>query len=130
MEEGGPAASAFLIQPNPPGLWAYAGLWEAWHDADGVLLETFTILTTTANDVVRPIHDRMPLILSPADFELWLAPQTDSEELQRLVTAPVSTPMKVRPVSSYVNDVRHQGPECLAPAEIPSAQPSLFDAQG
>jgi putative SOS response-associated peptidase YedK len=60
-----------LIDGQP---FALAGLWERWTDAEGAVVESCTILTTTANDLMRPFHDRMPVILAPANYGRWLDP--------------------------------------------------------
>ena len=59
---------------------AFAGLWEAWEGADHSALESCTILTTAANDLVRPIHDRMPVIVAPEDYGRWLDPAVQKPE--------------------------------------------------
>lgn len=67
--------------------FAFAGLWERW-DRGAVPVESCTILTTDANDLMRPIHDRMPVIIPPEDYERWLAVATPAEELQALIQRP------------------------------------------
>ncbi|QDU30982.1 Putative SOS response-associated peptidase YedK [Anatilimnocola aggregata] len=81
-----------------------AGLWERWHE-----LETCTVITTEANDLAAAVHDRMPVIVDPADYSAWLA-----GEPIPLVPFP-SDRMKVRPVSLVVNNARNEGPQCEAP---------------
>lgn len=94
-------------------LFALAGLWERWSPREGEALETFTVLTTEANDSVRPLHDRMPAILPARAREAWLDPGTPPEALQALLV-PYPAGLVVRPVSRYVNSAWHEGPECLA----------------
>lgn len=68
---------------------AFAGLWEVWHDKenpDAEPLCTCVILTTGANSLMKPIHDRMPVIVDPADWDTWLNPDTDLDTLQSLLT--------------------------------------------
>jgi putative SOS response-associated peptidase YedK len=62
-------------------LFAFAGLWERWKDPNGGNVETCAIITTDANDVVRPVHDRMPVILDPAAYGQWLDPRADADDL-------------------------------------------------
>ena len=63
---------------------AFAGLRETWRAPDGASVETFTVLTTTANDRVRPYHDRMPVIIAPPDFATWLDAARPPAEVERL----------------------------------------------
>ena len=100
-----------LIDGQP---FALAGLWERWTDAEGAVVESCTILTTTANHLMRPFHDRMPVILAPADYETWLDPQTPVEALQALLRPYPAEGMVAVPVGSYVSNPRHEGPQCLA----------------
>lgn len=95
-----------------------AGLWEHWRSADGVDLETCSLITTTPNDVVRPLHDRMPVILRDAAVDTWLdARVTDTPPLEPLLAPVPDGEMKRTPVSPLVNSVRHEGPDCIVPAE-------------
>jgi putative SOS response-associated peptidase YedK len=96
--------------------FAFAGLWERWKDPEGKPLETFTILTTGANDLIRPLHDRMPVILDRKDFALWLDPAVnDPERLQPLLVPAPGAEMETVPVSRTVNSPAYDGPDCLAP---------------
>jgi putative SOS response-associated peptidase YedK len=96
---------------------------ETWQDG-ALKLETFTILTTTANELVRPFHDRMPVILDRADFAAWLVPSGEKErDLQLLRPCPAEA-MTAAAANPYVNDARHEGPQCIEPTGGP---PSLFD---
>ena len=104
---------------------ALAGLWASWKDPEtGERLQTCTILTTTPNDLVRPIHDRMPVLLPPDHWERWLDREfADIAALEEmLVAAPVST-LEAYAVSTLVNNVRNDYPECIAPLEGPAAEP-------
>jgi putative SOS response-associated peptidase YedK len=84
--------------------FAFAGLWEG---------ETSAILTTAANDLMRPIHDRMPVILASEDYERWLA-EPDASVLRPYA----ADAMMAYPVSTYVNNAKQEGSECIEPAEI------------
>ena len=102
----------FRLQNGQP--FAFAGLWEHWKDADGETIETCTILTTEANDVLRPIHDRMPVILDPKDYDLWLDPAVQkSEPLQHLLRPYQAEAMTSYPVSTKVNNPVNNSPECI-----------------
>ncbi|MCO5165300.1 MAG: SOS response-associated peptidase [Planctomycetes bacterium] len=108
--------------------FAMAGLWERWRGPDKTLerpLETCTIITTDANEVVAPIHDRMPVILDPDDFARWLDPDEQrGPVLQAMLRPCPARLLESIPVGTYVNDVRHEGPRCIAPyAEPPAGAP-------
>jgi putative SOS response-associated peptidase YedK len=102
-----------ITLPDRP-LFGFAGLWETWKAADGAPVETFTIVTTDANQSVAEIHDRMPVILPVEAEDAWLsgAPAAAC----RLLT-PYSGPMALRAVSGIVSSVRNDVPECLDDAE-------------
>jgi putative SOS response-associated peptidase YedK len=97
--------------------FAFAGLWERWRGpqgSDGPPLESCTIVTTTANDLCRPIHERMPVILEPADYDLWLDPAVnDSQRLLPLLAPYAADEMQTRPVNPRVNNVRNDDPSLL-----------------
>ena len=94
------------------GLFAFAGLWETWAGS-GSPLDTFTILTTTANESVEPTHDRMPVIIDRADYGTWLD-ATKSADGQLLRPYPVEA-MTATAVATWVNDARHEGEQCIEP---------------
>jgi len=71
---GGKHKQPFVIRPVDGKLLGFAGLWDRWHSPAGETLESMTIVTTAANDVMRPLHERMPVILPPEHFALWLDP--------------------------------------------------------
>ena len=108
-------------------LFALAGLWEEHREGGGPTVESFTILTCPPAELVRPLHDRMPVILPPEAWEEWLR----SDQAERLVTllAPWEGPgLEMVPVGPYVNRAGNEGPECLAapPPPMPPTQRSLF----
>jgi putative SOS response-associated peptidase YedK len=103
------------------GPFAFAGLWEQWTAPDGVTVESATVLTTGANELVRPLHERMPVILREEDHDRWLAPGSgDPAALRALLIPFPAGEMTASRVSRWVNDARHEGPECVAPEEAPS----------
>lgn len=112
-------------------LFAFAGLWESWRDpAGGRNVNSFTILTTTANTVVAGVHDRMPVILRPEDYELWLDPGvTDPRGVADLLKPFDARLMKKYPVSARVNRAENDDRECMreiVPVPIQPDTPSLF----
>lgn len=106
----------FQLSDHQP--FGFAGLWEHWQSAEGDEIESCTILTTAANDVVRPVHERMPVILSPKDYDFWLdASVQTSDRLLALLHPYPESQMQAYPVSSKVNSPRNDSPDCVAPIE-------------
>jgi putative SOS response-associated peptidase YedK len=88
-------------------LFAFAGLWDEFETADGVLHHTFVIITTEANPLVHPIHDRMPAILTPDDEKRWLDPKVEAEDLLQILRPLPEQLMRSYTVSPEVNNVQH-----------------------
>ncbi|CUS06057.1 putative SOS response-associated peptidase YoqW [Candidatus Promineifilum breve] len=97
------------------GLLSLAGLWEVWQSADGGLLETCTILTTTPNALMESIHNRMPVIVEPLDYGAWLAADTPADELHHLLRPYAAEQLAAYPVSTAVNRPQNDAVECIAP---------------
>jgi putative SOS response-associated peptidase YedK len=95
-------------------LFAFAGIWESWQPPAGGVIESCAILTTEANDLVRPLHDRMPVVIAPERFADWLS-SGDLLGLATLLRPWPAEEMLCAPANPYVNDARHEGPACLAP---------------
>lgn len=111
---GGKQPFYFHMADGAP--FAFAGLWEHWNSPEGAPLETCTILTTDANDLLRPIHDRMPVIIAPEDYARWLDPALqDPEALHDLLAPYDPAVMAAHPVSREVNRVANDGPQLVAP---------------
>jgi putative SOS response-associated peptidase YedK len=110
----------YFILPADDGVFGLAGLWETWTGPDGGELQSCTILTTEANELMTPIHNRMPVILSQEDWTEWLGSGTEDPpnklaKLPHLLRPCDSKKMKLRPVSTYVNSPRNEGDQCIAP---------------
>lgn len=104
----------FLKSRKP---FAFAGLWETWKSPEGETVKSCTIVTTSPNEFITPIHNRMPVILSEETEVLWLYPMTeDARVLTPLLIPSPSELMDSYLVSSYVNSPRNEGPECITPA--------------
>ena len=98
------------------GLMAFDGLWESWAGLAGERIESCTIIVTEANAAVRPIHDRMPVILAPALHETWLDPAVrDAETLQSLLRPYPAELIQAYPVSTSVGNPANDGPVCIEP---------------
>ena len=103
------------------GVFAFAGLWEHWRNpVDGTPVESCTIVTTAANDTLKPIHHRMPVILAPAAYEAWLDGETALEDLQTLLRPYPGEAMTYHPISTRVNKVANDDAEIILPVEAPS----------
>jgi len=94
---------------------AFAGLWDRWEPKDGEPLETFTILTTDPNAVMEPIHNRMPVILEPRDYDRWLEPGDPARPPADLLRPFPAEQMCAWPVSDRVGNVRNNDPRLLEP---------------
>ncbi|NNE43859.1 MAG: SOS response-associated peptidase [Gemmatimonadetes bacterium] len=99
------------------GPFTFAGLWSKWRDPDGPELYTCTIITTEPNDLVRRVHDRMPVIIPPERRSTWLDPANgDETELQALLEPYDQDHMEMYPVTTYVNSPGNEGDLCIEPA--------------
>lgn len=106
------AKRPFLVRPAAGGPMAFAGLWEHWLGADGSEIETMAILTVPANAAVARVHDRMPAILAPEDFEAWLDIRSGrSDEAMALLRRAPDGALEVMEVSPKLNNPRNEGPE-------------------
>src|SRR5262249_7430344 len=107
----------FRLKDGRP--FAFAGLWGRWRKGVAEVVEACTILTTGANGLVRPLHERMPVILAPKDFERWLDPRVqEAERVQPLLRSFPEDEMIAYPVGTRVNSPKNEGPECIDAAPI------------
>jgi putative SOS response-associated peptidase YedK len=96
--------------------FAFAGLWDRWEGPDGSVIESVTVITVGANELLLPIHDRMPAILSEQDYDLWLDTSVKKPEvLQPLLKPYPAGEMTGFPVSAKVNRSDYDGPDLVAP---------------
>jgi putative SOS response-associated peptidase YedK len=102
----------YAVARTDGGMLAFAGLWEGWRGPDGEAVRSFAIVTTDANADMRPIHDRMPVILEPADWPVWLG-EAAGDPAALLRPSPDGT-LRAWPISARVNAPRHNGPDLLA----------------
>ena len=124
-QRGQRRAQPFAIRLKDELPFAFAGLWEHWLAPDGQPLETVAILTTEANGLIEAIHPRMPVILPAEHYEAWLDPQlTSADRLKPLLMPYRAEEMTLLLVSEWVNNARHEGPQCLEPRA--ESQPLLF----
>jgi putative SOS response-associated peptidase YedK len=103
----------FFIRLKDDEPFAFAGLSEHWHQGDQVI-DSATIITTEPNELMESIHDRMPVILSPDDYELWLEPDFHGQgKLLEMLRPYPAEDMEAFPVSTVVNNPRNESGECI-----------------
>ena len=113
--KGQKAKRPYAIAMKDGAPFALAGIWENWKEpASGEWIRTFAIITTDANELVAEIHDRMPLILAPADYARWLGEEDDPRDLLRPFPA---APMRMWPISSRVNKPENDDQSIIEPVE-------------
>ena len=106
------------------GVFALAGLWEHWQDpADGEVLESCSIIVREAGPMTAPLHHRMPAIVPPEQFELWLGEaDADQTEVAAVLEVANEEGLKVYPVSKRVNSPKNDDPACIEPIEVPAEE--------
>ena len=113
---GGKRKQPYCFRLRGERPWAFAGLWERWQGPDGPV-ESCAILTTEANELVRPVHDRMPVILPRQHWAAWLDPALqEAGELVPLLRPYPADAMRTYPVGALVSNPRNDGPGCRAAA--------------
>lgn len=114
--EGGKQPIRFSMRGE---VFSFAGLWDRWQGPGGKVVESATIIVTDANDLVRPVHDRMPVIIDPADYEFWLDPGIQEPVALKplLVPHPVAR-MEAYKVTKKVNRATYEDPEAIKPIEV------------
>jgi len=117
----------YCFEINDGELFAFAGIWDRWNDASGKSLETCSILTTTPNAVTSSVHDRMPVILNPESYDLWLDPGIkDVGVVSELLRPCDARLMRCYPVSSRINSAVNDDEECSRRVESSVVQHHLF----
>ncbi len=112
----GPGRRPYYFQMSDAEPFAFAGLWEHWEGPQGEHRDTLAILTTTPNDLVSPLHHRMPVILDQHNFQRWIDPALQSAaEVQDLLHPQPAERMQVMAVTPYVNNPLNEGPTCVQP---------------
>jgi putative SOS response-associated peptidase YedK len=110
----GKGKTPYYISMKDHSAFAFAGLWETWNSPDGGSIKTACILTTQPNLLVKPIHDRMPVILSSDSYQVWLnEKEVQPADLQELMKPYPDEAMQAYPVSTYVNSPKNNSPQCI-----------------
>lgn len=116
----------YFIRMTNEAPFAFAGLWDQWNDPEKNTIESCTIITTDANELVRPLHDRMPVILDPKGYDRWLDPQVEDPQSLKTLLQPFPTAeMTAYPVNPLVNSARVDDPKCIEPVS-PHPAKTLF----
>lgn len=117
-QKDGKARQPFLIRRKDRAPFAFAGLWERWREpgSDDPLVRSCTIVTCPANELVAPLHDRMPVILPPDAWSLWLDPET--EDPGGLLRPYPSAGLESYPVNPRVNSPKNDDADCIQPAVV------------
>jgi putative SOS response-associated peptidase YedK len=117
----------YCFEVNGGELFAFAGLWDRWKDQSGNWVKTCSILTTTPNAVTSTVHDRMPVILDPDSYDLWLDPgMKDVGVASELLKPYDAGPMRCYPISTRINHVANDDEQCSARVEVTEPQARLF----
>jgi len=123
----GKAKQPFCFEVNDGQLFAFAGIWDRWRDASGKWIKTCSILTTTPNAVTSAVHDRMPVILDPYGYDLWLDPGMQNVvEVSELLTPCDARTMRCYPICTRINHVANDDVERSRSVELAETQNRLF----
>ncbi|MCF7688920.1 MAG: SOS response-associated peptidase [Cephaloticoccus sp.] len=113
----------WVFRREDEGPFCFAGVWDSWTAPTGEVLESCALITTAPNEVMQPIHDRMPVVLSPEDCPIWLTPAENPPD--HLLRTPAPQGWRADRISQYMNNVRHDDPACLTPAQPDESTESL-----
>lgn len=126
-KRAGHSKQPFCFEVNDGALFAFAGLWDGWKDVNGNWIKTCSILTTTPNAVTSAVHDRMPVILEPHAYDLWLDPgMRNVNAVSELLKPYDARQMRSYPVSHRLNHVISDDEGCSQPVALAAEQPGLF----
>lgn len=114
-KKDGPTRIPYFVRLASGSIFSLAGLYDTWTSVSGEELRTCTIITTGANAIVKPIHDRMPVIIPRESQDLWLDASANNEALLALIAPYPADTMELYPVSALVNSPKNNSAECIAP---------------
>lgn len=124
---GGKVAQPVYLHLASREIFAFAGLWERVRTEAGEL-HSFTIITSPSNALVRPIHDRMPVVIDPGAYAAWLDPATSAEAARELLGISPVDDWQAEAVSTHVNRASNDDPACIAPiGPAATVQPAVYD---
>jgi putative SOS response-associated peptidase YedK len=123
----GTCKQPYCFEVREGELFAFAGIWDGWKNAEGQWIKTCSILTTTPNALTSAIHDRMPVILDPHAYDLWLDPGMQNVAAASELLKPCDARlMRCYPVSTRINHVANDDEKCSRPVEVAEVQNRLF----
>jgi len=122
----GKTKQPYCFEVGNAQMFAFAGIWDCWKDPSGNWVKTCSILTTTPNAVTSAVHDRMPVILDPDSYDLWLDPGVQDASWASELLKPYDAQMRCYPISARINHVANDDEECSALVELPQAEARLF----
>ena len=126
-QRSGKTKQPYCFEVTEGQLFAFAGIWDRWKDPSGNWIKSCSILTTTPNALTSAVHDRMPVILDPDCYDLWLDPgMHDVSAVSDMLKPYDDRLMRCYPVSSRVNHVANDDEGCSTPVELTETQTSLF----
>ena len=114
----GTGKQPYFVRPAENEVFSLAGIWDRWEGKQGEVIESVAIITTSANELMQPIHDRMPVILGKENVASWIAPQTELDKTLAMLKPFPPERMVAYPVNSVVNSARHDGPEGVARVDV------------
>lgn len=117
-KRNGKTKQPYRIMMRDESLFAFAGLWDEWRAPDNSTIRSCTILTTEPNELVAPIHNRMPVIVPESAYDEWLDPRTEVERLLQLLVPYPADEMKCYPVSTKVNSPANDEPSLIEPIAL------------
>ena len=119
----GKVKKPYCFEVNDGELFAFAGIWDHWRDQNSNIVATCSILTTSPNAVTSAVHDRMPVILDPDSYDIWLDPgMRDLTTVSELLKPYDAQLMRCYPISTRINHVANDDEECSAPVELTQAR--------
>jgi len=126
-QKKGTTKQPYCFEVNHGNLFAFAGIWDRWKNPSGEIVETCSILTTTPNAVTSPVHDRMPVILDPDGYNLWLDTGMRNVNVAAELLKPYDANlMRCYPIGKRINNVINDDQACSAPIELVEIQNDLF----
>ena len=126
-KRNGVSKQPYCFEVNDGALFAFAGLWDGWKDANGQWIKTCSILTTTPHAMTSAIHDRMPVILHPDSYDLWVDPGLTNVQVVSELLRPYDAKwMRCYAVSTRINHVANDDEECSRPVVLATTQSGLF----